>query len=76
MNEVDMPANLTPGMMSILRTKVVHPIGLRDMVLQGKRFPASEAVKLGFVDVSAEGPEAVIDLAKTIAHKVAPRPRQ
>ncbi|KAI8835553.1 ClpP/crotonase-like domain-containing protein [Chytridium lagenaria] len=71
MNEVDMPANLTPGMMSILRWKVIHPIALRDMVIQGRRFNAVEAATYGFVDVTADGPDAVIDAAKKIALKVA-----
>ncbi|KAJ3115748.1 hypothetical protein HDU96_000079 [Phlyctochytrium bullatum] len=73
MNEVDMPANLTPGMMAIIRNKVVHPAAFRDMIMLGRRFNAEEAFQYGFVDLTAPNPEETIKTAKQLGLKVAPK---
>lgn len=65
---VDLPAGLTPGMTSILRAKIVHPIAFRNCILQGHRFSGSEALSYGMVDFTVENeqdflPKAVVFLA-------------
>ncbi|KAJ3218470.1 hypothetical protein HK099_005043 [Clydaea vesicula] len=50
MNEVDMPAPLTPGMHSLLQAKTPNSVVLRDMLLKGHRFSGPESLSLGMVD--------------------------
>jgi enoyl-CoA hydratase/carnithine racemase len=62
MNEVDLPSALTPGMLSLVRCKV--PMNaLRDMIIQGHRFTAQEALENHFVDEIAPDSESVLPLA-------------
>ncbi|KAI8636945.1 ClpP/crotonase-like domain-containing protein [Parasitella parasitica] len=71
MNEVDLPSPLTPGMAGLLRYKM-NPKTYRDMVLQGHRFTAQEALDQELVDIIC--PEnQVFDKAKELALKWAPK---
>lgn len=55
MNEVLLPAPVTPGMAAVVRRKIKHPSVLRNCLLEAYRFNAEEALKLGMVDeVGAE----------------------
>ncbi|KAF7731886.1 hypothetical protein EC973_007717 [Apophysomyces ossiformis] len=71
MNEVDLPAPLAPGMAALLREKTT-PATFRNMVLQGHRYSAQEALKENLVDVIAPG-DQVLAKAKELALKWAPK---
>ncbi|KAI9356128.1 ClpP/crotonase-like domain-containing protein [Pilaira anomala] len=71
MNEVDLPSALHPGMAGILRYKMT-PKTFRDMILQGHRFTAQEALDKDLVDVICPGDE-VLPKAKELALKWAPK---
>ncbi|KAI7879938.1 ClpP/crotonase [Lichtheimia hyalospora FSU 10163] len=71
MNEVDLPSPLAPGMAGLLRYKM-SPKTFRDMVLQGHRFTAKEALENDLVDEIAPEKE-VLDKAKALALKWAPK---
>lgn len=71
MNEVDLPSPLAPGMAAILRYQLT-PVTFRNMVLQGHRFTAQEALDQGIVDEIAPEKE-VFDKAKALALKWAPK---
>ncbi|ORY94709.1 ClpP/crotonase-like domain-containing protein [Syncephalastrum racemosum] len=71
MNEVDLPSPLAPGMAAILRYQLT-PVTFRNMVLQGHRFTAQEALDQGIVDEIAPEKE-VFDRAKALALKWAPK---
>ncbi|KAJ3312164.1 hypothetical protein HDU76_002949 [Blyttiomyces sp. JEL0837] len=75
MNEVDMPAALTPGMEAILKAKISSKLALRKMIMEGHRFNAAESLKFEMVDEIYEGPEKVIAGAKALAAKWAPKAR-
>lgn len=71
MNEVDLPSPLAPGMAALLRGKTT-PKTFRDMVLQGHRFTAQQALDQELVDIICPGTE-VLDKAKELALKWAPK---
>ncbi|KAI9278803.1 ClpP/crotonase-like domain-containing protein [Phascolomyces articulosus] len=71
MNEIDLPANLPPGMAGLLRYKMT-PDTFRNCVLQGHRFPAKQALDEKLVDVICPGTE-VLPKAKELALKWAPK---
>ncbi|KAG2232447.1 hypothetical protein INT48_001923 [Thamnidium elegans] len=71
MNEVDLPSPLHPGMAGILRHKTT-PKTYRDMVLQGHRFTAQQALDQEIVDIICPG-DQVLDQAKQLALKWAPK---
>ncbi|KAG1073319.1 hypothetical protein G6F42_025824 [Rhizopus arrhizus] len=71
MNEVDLPSPLAPGMAGLLRYKM-SPKTYRDMVLQGHRFTAQEALDQELVDIICPG-DQVFDKAKELALKWAPK---
>jgi enoyl-CoA hydratase/carnithine racemase len=71
MNEVDLPSPLAPGMAALLRDKIT-PKTFRDMVLQGHRFTAQQALDQELVDIICPGSE-VLDKAKELALKWAPK---
>ncbi|KAJ2723061.1 hypothetical protein GGI07_002888 [Coemansia sp. Benny D115] len=50
MNEIDLGIPLMPGMAAIVKCKINQPSVLRNCVLVGHRFKASDAVAAGFVD--------------------------
>lgn len=60
LNELDFGVPLQGPMMAVFREKLV-PNVLRDLVLEAKRVPGSEALKLGIVDALG-GLEAVLEL--------------
>lgn len=66
-----MPSPLAPGMAGLLRYKMT-PKTFRDMVLQGHRFTAKEALENDLVDEIAPEKE-VLDKAKALALKWAPK---
>ncbi|KAK0519791.1 hypothetical protein OC834_007264 [Tilletia horrida] len=76
MNEIFFGAQLPPGLFAALTTKIANPASVRAMVLQGHRFPGTEAKAAGFVDVLAPAPgkeggpaetlEAAVKLAKQL----------
>ncbi|KAJ3143951.1 hypothetical protein HK101_002932 [Irineochytrium annulatum] len=59
-NEVDLPGPLSPGMMDLIRSKVVAPGALRRMVMEGERFTGDAAVAAGFVDEAVDGDPAKV----------------
>ncbi|KAI8920491.1 ClpP/crotonase-like domain-containing protein [Entophlyctis helioformis] len=67
MNEVDMPASLTPGMLSLIENKVNSPLVFRDMILKGHRFAADESLRVGLVDETAASADATLAAAKALA---------
>ncbi|KAI8975191.1 ClpP/crotonase-like domain-containing protein [Mycotypha africana] len=71
MNEVDLPSPLAPGMAGLLRSKM-SPKTFRNMVLQGHRFTAQEALEQDLVDVIAPQHE-VLPKSKELALKWAPK---
>ncbi|CDS09686.1 hypothetical protein LRAMOSA02363 [Lichtheimia ramosa] len=71
MNEVDLPSPLAPGMAGLLRYKM-SPKTFRNMVLQGHRFTAQEALENDLVDEIAPEKE-VLEKAKALALKWAPK---
>jgi enoyl-CoA hydratase/carnithine racemase len=71
MNEVDLPSPLAPGMAGILKHKMSAKT-FRDMVLQGHRFTAQEALDQELVDIICPG-DQVLDKAKELALKWAPK---
>jgi enoyl-CoA hydratase/carnithine racemase len=71
MNEVDLPSPLAPGMAALLRDKM-SPKTFRDMVLQGHRFTAQEALDQQLVDQIVPEKE-VFPKAKELALKWAPK---
>ncbi|KAG2214856.1 hypothetical protein INT46_000154 [Mucor plumbeus] len=71
MNEVDLPSPLAPGMAGLLRYKM-SPKTYRDMVLQGHRFTAQEALDQELVDIICPG-DQVFGKAKELALKWAPK---
>ncbi|KAI8063688.1 ClpP/crotonase-like domain-containing protein [Gilbertella persicaria] len=73
MNEVDLPSPLAPGMAGLLRGKM-GPKTFRDMVLQGHRFTAKEALENELVDMIVPQ-DQVLDKAKALALTWAPKAR-
>ncbi|KAL0082292.1 ClpP/crotonase-like domain-containing protein [Phycomyces blakesleeanus] len=71
MNEVDMPSPLSAGMLAVIRCKTT-PETFRNIILQGHRFTAKEALERQMVDVICPGAE-VLDQAKKLALKWAPK---
>ncbi|KAI9228945.1 MAG: ClpP/crotonase-like domain-containing protein [Piptocephalis tieghemiana] len=72
MNEVELPAPLSPGMAAVLRAKFTSPAALRDCLLHARRFSAQEALDLNLVDVVAPEAEVLpraLDLALTHASR-------
>jgi enoyl-CoA hydratase/carnithine racemase len=66
MNEIEMPAPLTPGMAAIIRSKFDRPAMLRNCLLEAHRFAGKEAVETGLVD-AAVSTDKVLDTAIEIA---------
>ena len=69
--EVDIHIPFHPAMMSLVRSKLVGTT-LRDAVLMGKRFVASEALACGVVDVTCASEELLSraqELARPLAQK-------
>lgn len=65
MNEVDIPAPITPGMASLLRLKYWNMQLLNKSLLQAHRFNAKQAVDAGLVDAETTNPmQDAIDLAQ------------
>ena len=71
MNEVDLPSPLSPGMAGLLRYKM-SPKTYRDMVLQGHRFTAKEALEQDLVDIICPQ-DQVLPKAKELALTWAPK---
>ncbi|KAI8366502.1 ClpP/crotonase-like domain-containing protein [Choanephora cucurbitarum] len=71
MNEVDLPSPLSPGMAGLLRYKM-SPKTYRDMVLQGHRFTAKEALEQELVDIICPQ-DQVLPKAKELALTWAPK---
>jgi len=68
--EVDIHIPLTPGMNSILQSKITNACTYRDVVLLGKRFGGKEAKKLEIVDIcTSDILEKAIELAEKINSK-------
>ncbi|EGF79329.1 hypothetical protein BATDEDRAFT_31993 [Batrachochytrium dendrobatidis JAM81] len=69
MNEVDMPGPLSPGMTSIIATKVPNAVTLRNILLQAHRFSADDALKNQMVDLVAPSSRETVAVAKDLARK-------
>ncbi|KAI8928338.1 ClpP/crotonase-like domain-containing protein [Entophlyctis helioformis] len=67
MNEVDLPAAMTPGMLALVQAKVPNPLLFRDMILQAHKFNADEALRVGLVDEISPSPAATVEAAKALA---------
>ncbi|KAF2074476.1 hypothetical protein CYY_004221 [Polysphondylium violaceum] len=65
--EVDIHIPLTPGMNSILQSKITNSNTFRDTVLLGKRFGGKEAKKLEIVDVACKD---ILEQSVQIAEKI------
>ncbi|KAN0059827.1 hypothetical protein ACQY0O_008401 [Thecaphora frezii] len=75
MNEIDFGAQIPPGLLQTLATKIAHPQTLRKVTLEGHRFTAAEAHKEGIVDFVAKapdypGPAGTLKLATQVAQKI------
>ena len=55
--------------MALIRSKVPHPILFRDMIIQGKRVDAKEALQYGLVDVITPDHDSVLMEALKLANK-------
>lgn len=73
MNEVDLPSPISPGMAGLLRDRM-SPKTYRNMLLQGHRFTAQEALDNQLVDIICPGDE-VLAKSKELALKWAPKAR-
>lgn len=71
MNEVDLPSPISQGMAALLREKMGSKT-YRDMMLQGHRFTAQQALDAEIVDIICPGNE-VLDKSKELALKWAPK---
>ncbi|KAJ1645868.1 hypothetical protein J3B02_003538 [Coemansia erecta] len=74
MNEIDLGIPLMPGMAAIVKCKINQPNFLRDCVLSGHRFKASDAVAGGFVD-KAVPQDQLRDVAMQYASQMAVKAR-
>ncbi|KAJ2517832.1 hypothetical protein H4217_003709 [Coemansia sp. RSA 1939] len=72
MNEVDIGIPLIPGMAAIVKCKISNQNHLRDCLLAGHRFKASDAVAAGFVD-QAVAQDALVSTAMEYARRIAPK---
>ncbi|KAK0548849.1 hypothetical protein OC846_002706 [Tilletia horrida] len=78
MNEIHFGAQLPPGLYAALTTKIASPAVARSMVLEGHRFPATQAKAAGFVDLLAPdvgkegGPAETLEAAVKLASKLRP----
>lgn len=74
MNEIELPSPIPEGMAAVLKAKIPSPSVIRDCLQVGKRFPADEALNLGFIDgVSQDGETCLkesIDLAVKLARPI------
>ncbi|KAI8866278.1 ClpP/crotonase [Ramicandelaber brevisporus] len=68
MNEIELRAPLTPGMLEVIRCKVPDPNLFREIILQGVRIKGEDALKHGIVDYCVKGDE-VMKTAITLAGK-------
>lgn len=75
MNEIDMPAAMNPGLLSVLEAKLPTARDYRDVMLYGTRFPAGEAFKRGFIDAAGKDGAETIKLAKELGLKFASKAR-
>ncbi|KAI8985803.1 ClpP/crotonase-like domain-containing protein [Pilobolus umbonatus] len=71
MNEVDLPSALAPGMAALVREKT-SPKTYRDMILQGHRYNAQQALDNELVDLICPH-DQVLPKAKELALKWAPK---
>eukprot|EP01133_Synstelium_polycarpum_P016766 gene16766-19934_t len=70
--EVDIHIPLTPGMNSILQSKISNAMVFRDAALLGKRFSGDDSKKCGIVDVSTTQDqlmEEALRIAKAVSSK-------
>jgi enoyl-CoA hydratase/carnithine racemase len=73
MNEVDIPAPITPGMAALLRVKYQNMQLLNKSLLQAHRFDAKQAVDVGLVDAESATPlEDAINMAQKWRSKGGP----
>ncbi|KAJ2078825.1 hypothetical protein H4R24_004209 [Coemansia sp. RSA 988] len=72
MNEVDIGLPLIPGMAAIVKAKITQANYLRNCLLTGHRFKASDAVAGGFVD-RAVAQDDLLDAAMKYAVALAPK---
>jgi enoyl-CoA hydratase/carnithine racemase len=69
MNEVDMPAPLSPGMCATIRMRFSNMQAFRDCILEAKRFNAKESLELGLVD-DIVGEKDVLTRALALGEKL------
>jgi enoyl-CoA hydratase/carnithine racemase len=72
MNEIDMKVPFTPGMVAVLRAKFPSPASFRSCILEGHRFSAAEALKIGLIDQIAEA-DKLLPTAIALAEQWGPK---
>ena len=72
LNEVDMPAPLTPGMHAIIQSKITDGQVIRNIFLKGHRFTGLECLKYGIVDYAVAA-DKIQETANELALLVAPK---
>ena len=70
LNEVDLGAPLTPGMAQLIAAKVLQPSVYRNLLLQGHRYKADEALANQLVDAVAPNVDETIAVAKQLATRL------
>ncbi|KAJ4979990.1 hypothetical protein NE237_010770 [Protea cynaroides] len=73
MSELDHGMYMPRSMMSVIKSKIVLPKTLREVVLKARKFKASEAFDHGFVDGVYEDSERTLEAAILEANKLASR---
>ena len=70
---MDIPAALTPGMTSLIRSKVPNATLFRNLILQGARLNAQDAFAGGLIDKIAPTIEDLLKTSTEIALEWAPK---
>ncbi|PVV00292.1 hypothetical protein BB560_005332 [Smittium megazygosporum] len=72
MNEIDLNLPLTDGPVELIKSRVTNPPALTQILLEGRRFTAKQAVEIGLIDIAVPN-SAVFETALGIAHRVSPK---
>ena len=73
MNEIEFGAHIPRGMLGAIQSVVKSSTLMRKIVLEGHRFPGSEALQAGLVDALADGQEGTLRRAFELAGQVKSR---
>ncbi|WFD27879.1 hypothetical protein MNAN1_002887 [Malassezia nana] len=73
MNEIEFGAHIPRGMLGAIQSVVQSPVLMRQIVLEGHRFPAKEALQAGLVDATGDGQEGTLRRAWELAEQVKSR---